>query len=93
MHEIHLSEQLYRQAQERASEAGFGNVDDFVAQIVAHEVQANAANFDEFFTKDVLAELDSIFDGGRVRETTLTSAEVDEHFRRKSAAWRASRGA
>ena len=37
MHQIQLSDQLYQEAQARAADAGFINVDDYVAQVLKEE--------------------------------------------------------
>jgi hypothetical protein len=88
MHHVQLSEQLYRLARQRASEAGFQSVDDYVAEIVESEVSAATANLDHFFTPEILAELDQIHAAVQAGAKTYTAEEVDEHFRRNASAKR-----
>lgn len=42
MHQIHLSDQLYQQAQRRATEAGFPSVDEYIADVVQHDLMSDA---------------------------------------------------
>jgi hypothetical protein len=82
MHPIHVSEQLYQFAERRAADAGFGSVDDFIADYLQHELEDEAEDLSGFFTPERIAEIDRAAaqaDAGQVR----TMAEVREHFRRK----------
>ena len=87
MHQIQLADQLYEEAQRRAIEAGFTTVDEFVADIVAQELELSAENRDHVFTPEVIRELDRVSrhkaGGKRIAD------EVKEHFRTRSEAWRA----
>jgi hypothetical protein len=92
MHQIQLSDQLYQQAKQRATEAGFQSVDEYIADIVESDVSASVANFDHFFTPEVVSHLNQIhaevLEGARV----FSQEEVDEFFRQKSQAWREAHG-
>jgi hypothetical protein len=46
MHQIQLNERLYQQAQRRAAEAGFGSVDEYVADVLQHDFDEETENFD-----------------------------------------------
>ncbi len=57
MHQIQLNDQLYQQAQRRATEAGFGSVDEYVADMLQHDVEEEET-LDQFFTPERLAHID-----------------------------------
>ena len=98
MHEIHLqlTEQVYRQANQRAVEAGFAGLDEFLADAVSELVSAETGDEPEviksLFTPEVLSDLDRIRGAVQAGGKTYSPEEVDEHFRRKSQAWREAHG-
>lgn len=57
MHQIQLDDQLYREAQRRATEAGFASVDKYVADVLQHDLD-DAENLDRLFTPQRLAQID-----------------------------------
>jgi hypothetical protein len=57
MHQIQLDDHLFQVAQQRASEAGFGSVDEYVADVLQHDLE-NAENFDHFFTPERLSHIE-----------------------------------
>lgn len=85
---VQLSDQLYDQARQRASEAGFQSVDEYVADVLASDVGDDLANYAHIFTPEVVAELEKIDVEMKAGGKTFTSEEVDEFLRRKSEAWR-----
>ena len=58
MQQVSLDDQLYREARERAAKAGFASVDDYVADLVAHDFQLDGVNLDQFFTDERRALID-----------------------------------
>ncbi len=87
MHSIQLSDHVYLRAQQRATEAGFPTVDEYVTEIVESEL-VSATNLDHLFTAEILAQLDQIHVEVQGGAKTYSSCDVDEHFQRKSQAWR-----
>jgi hypothetical protein len=84
MHHIQLSDQLYQEAQRRAAEAGFGSVDEYVANVVQHDLE-ETENLDHLFTPERLAHIDRAaaqIDAG----LGIPSEQVREHFRKKREA-------
>ena len=80
MHQIHLNDQLYQEAQRRASAAGFLTVDEYVADVVQHDLQEETENFDYLFTPDRLAHADRAaaqIDAGQ----GISAEQVRDHFR------------
>ena len=81
MHEIQLTDQIYQEAQRRATEGGFASVDEYVAAMLRQEFE-ESENLDHLFTPERLALIDraaSQMDSGQ----GIPSAQVLEHFRRK----------
>jgi hypothetical protein len=81
MHQVHLNEELYREAQRRALEAGFGSVDEYVADVLQQDIE-DADNLDHLFTPERLAHIDRAIaeiDAGH----GFATDEVREHFRKK----------
>ena len=88
MPQIDLTDQIYRQAQRRASEAGFTNVEEYIADIVSQDSADDADNFDHLFTPEVVRDLERISAAAKAGGRTYTSEEVREHLQRKSEQWR-----
>ncbi len=80
MHQINLSEQLFRDVQRRAEAAGFESVDEYVADVLQQELDDE--NLDHLFTPERLAHIDRAIadiDAGK----GIPAEEVREHFRRR----------
>ena len=86
MNQIQLNDQLFEEAKRRASEAGFGSVDDYVAEVVRHDLRDEAENFDHHFTPERLAHIDRAaaqIDAGQ----GLTSAQADAELANRRDEW------
>lgn len=98
MHEIHLqlTEQVYRQANQRAVEAGFSGLDEYLAdavsELVAHVSGDDPELINRLFTPEVISDLDRIRTAFQAGGKTYSSEEVDQHFRQKSQARREAHG-
>lgn len=57
MHHVQLDSQLYQEAQRRAAEAGFDSVDEYVADVLRHDLE-DGENLDHLFTPERLAHID-----------------------------------
>jgi len=82
MHEIQLNDQLYQEAQRRASAAGFETVDEYVADVLQHDLREETENFDYLFTPERLAHIDQAaaqIDAGQ----GIPAEQVRDHFRQK----------
>ena len=85
MHQIQLSDQLYQVAQRRAAEAGFGSVDDYVADVLQHDL-VDTDNFDHLFTPERLAHIDRAaaeIDAGK----GLMLEQADAELAKRRAEW------
>lgn len=81
MHQIQLNDQLYQDALRRASEVGFQTVDEFVADILQHELE-DTENLDHLFSPERLAHIDRAaaqMDAG----LGIPAQQVREHFQQK----------
>lgn len=92
MHRVQLPERLYQEAERRAAEAGFSNVDEYVAQVVSQDLGGEAEDFDFLFTPERLAQLDQISAEIKAGAKTYTMDEVDEHFQKRRETWRQQNG-
>jgi len=92
MPQVQLDDQVFKVAQRRAAEAGYSSVDEYVADVVAHDGDDEADNFDHLFTPEALARLDRISADIRAGGKTYTMDEVREHFEKKRKAWLSNHG-
>jgi PHD/YefM family antitoxin component YafN of YafNO toxin-antitoxin module len=82
MHQIQLNEQLYQDVQRRASAAGFVTVDEYVADVLQHDLNEESESFDYLFTPERLARIDRAaaqIDTGQ----GVPAEQVRDHFRQK----------
>ncbi len=82
MYQIQLADQLYQEAERRASAAGFVSVDEYVADVLQHDLQEETENFDYLFTPERLAHIDRAaaqIDAGQ----GIPAEQVRDHFRQK----------
>jgi hypothetical protein len=87
MHQIQLADQLYQEAQRRAINAGFTTVDEYVADVIAQDLELSHENSDHVFTPEVIGELDRISSAAKAGGKTYSPDEVKEHFCKRSEAW------
>ena len=82
MNQIQLSDQLYQEAQRRASASGFVTVDEYVADVLQHDLREETEDFDSLFTPERLAHIDQAaaqIDAGQ----GIPAEQVRNYFRRK----------
>ena len=91
MYQVQLTDELYKDAQRRAAEAGFSTVDAYVADAVSRDLMDDSdgktAHLDHLFTPERLAPIDQADAEIRAGGKTYTMAEVQEHFEKKRKAW------
>lgn len=62
MQQVQLNERLYQEAKHRAAEAGFASVDEYVAEVLSHDLwpdhDGQTPNLDSLFTPQRLAHID-----------------------------------
>jgi hypothetical protein len=87
---VQLDDRLYQKAKQRAAEAGFASVDEYVADVVGQdlieEFDAKQPDLQHLFTPERIALIEAaaqeIKDG-----KCYTDEQVTEYFRQKRAAW------
>lgn len=82
MQQIQLNDQLYQEAQRRASASGFVTVDEYVANVLLHDLHEESEDLDCLFTPERLAHIDRAaaeIDAGQ----GIPAAQVRDHFRQK----------
>jgi hypothetical protein len=86
MHQVQLSEKLYKEAERRALRAGFGSVDDFVADRLENDFSEDEENFDDRFTPELVTHLDRISTAMKAGKS-VSMEEVDTHIADVRATW------
>jgi hypothetical protein len=86
MHQVQLNEKLYKEAERRAREGGFGSVDEFVAERLESDFSAEQEDFDDRFTPEVVAHLDRISDEMKTGQS-VSPEEIDQHLADVRQAW------
>jgi len=82
MNQIQLDDQLYQEAQRRASAAGFETVNEYVADVLQHDLLEETENLDYLFSPERLAHIDRAtaqIDAGQ----GIPAEQVRDHFRQK----------
>lgn len=92
MHQIHLqlNDQLHNQAKQRAVEAGFASLDEYIVDLLSEDVAQETENLDHRFTPKVMAHLNQIQDEIKAGAKTFTEGEMDEYLQERARAWRES---
>jgi hypothetical protein len=85
MHHIQLDDHLFQVAQQRAVEAGFQSVDEYVADVLQNDLE-DAENLDRFFTPDRLAQIDRAA-AQLAAGQGLTPEETDAELARRREEW------
>ena len=96
MPQIQLDDQVFKAAQHRAAVGGYSSVDEYISDIVVHDLAEDNAgetpNLDHLFTPERLAEINQAaadVEAGNY----FTAEQVREHFKQKRAAWIQKNGA
>jgi hypothetical protein len=82
MQQIQLTDELYQEAQRRASTSGFMTVDEYVADVLQSNLHEETEDFDYRFTQERLAQIDRAaaqIDAGQ----GIPAEQVRDHFRQK----------
>jgi hypothetical protein len=87
MHQVQLNDKLYKEAERRARKAGFGSVDEFVADQLETDFSDEQEDFDARFTPQVVAQLDRI-SGEMKAGKSVSTEEVDQRLADVRETWR-----
>ena len=91
MPQVQIDDQVFKAAQRRAADGGYSSVEAYITDVVVHDLtddRDETPNLDHLFTPQVVTELEQISAKAKAGGKTYTSAEVGEHFRKRSNAWR-----
>jgi len=80
--QVHLEDRVYNEAKRRAEEAGFEDVDSYLADVLANEFEDDIDEMQGFFTPERLAQIDAATAQIKAGES-YTMDEVREHFRKR----------
>jgi hypothetical protein len=86
MYQVQLNDKLYKEAERRAREAGFGSVDEFVADQLETDFCDEQEDFDDRFTPEIVAHLDRI-SGEMKAGKSVSIEEVDKHLADVRETW------
>jgi len=87
MHQIQLTDQVYKQAKNQANEAGFTSVDESVADVPTHAVFIDTENLDHLFTPERIAHIDAVISKVHAGGATFTMEQVREKLGKNRADW------
>ena len=90
MPQIELTKQIFEAARRRAADVGFSSVDEYIADVLVHELGEDTDNFDRLFTPERTAQLEKNSSEIKAGGKTFTMQEVEEHFENKRKAWLAN---
>ena len=79
MHQINLSDQLYEDVRRRSVQAGFASVEDYIADMLAEDLENETPDLAHFFTPERMAlirDADAGIDAGEFRTSAQAEAEL-----------------
>ena len=90
MHQVQLNDKLYKEAERRAAEAGFPTVDEYVADVVSHDLVEDTGgeipNLDHLFTPERLAHIDKA-EAEIKAGNFYTADQADAELAKRRAEW------
>jgi len=90
MPQIQLNDQIFTAAQRRAAGAGYASVDEYVADVVAHDLSAengaDTPDLDHLFTPERLAHIDAA--AAQIKDGNFyTTEQADAELAKRRAEW------
>jgi hypothetical protein len=86
MHQVNLSDELYQSIQRRAVVAGFSGVDEFVVDILSHEIDGDTPDLDYLFTPERIAQIKQSDDQIQAGHF-FTTEQTDEELVKRKQQW------
>lgn len=93
MPHIQIDDLVFKAAERRAAEGGYATVDEYISDVVTHDLGEESERFDVLFTHERLADLKRISVEMQNGGTRHTMAELMAHFDNKRKTWLANRPA
>jgi hypothetical protein len=87
MPQIQLTDQIFDAARRRAADGGFSSVDEYIADVLVHDLGEDTDNFDRLFTPERTGHLEKISAEIKAGGKTYTVQEVEKHFENKRKVW------
>jgi hypothetical protein len=89
MQQVQLNDQLYKDVQRRATEAGFSTVDEYVADVLSFDLHEGTENLEHLFTPQRLAHIDKA--EAEIKSGNFFTAEqADAELAKRRAEWLAN---
>lgn len=85
MSHVQLDDHLYQEAQRRAAASGFASVDEYVADVLQHDLE-DAENLDYLFAAERLAQVDRAAAQIRAGQG-LTTQQADAELAKRRDEW------
>jgi hypothetical protein len=90
MAQVQLNDRIFVAAQRRAADGGYSSVDEYIADIVVHDLGDESGgatpNLDRFFTPDRLARIDKAEADVRAGKG-FTDEQAETELARRRAEW------
>jgi hypothetical protein len=86
MHQVQLNDQLYKEVRRRATEAGFSTVDEYIAEVLSHDLHDDTENLDHLFTPERLAHIDKA-EAEIKAGNFYTADQADAELAKRRAEW------
>jgi len=86
MQQVQLNDHLYKKVQRRAAEAGFSTVDEYIADVLSHDLHEGTENLDPLFTPERLAHIDKA-EAEIKAGNFYTTDQADAELAKRRAEW------
>jgi hypothetical protein len=86
MHQIQLNDKLCKEAEQRAVVGGFPSVDEYIADVLRHDLHEGTENLDHLFTPERLVHIDKA--EAEIKAGNFYTAEqADSELAKRKAEW------
>lgn len=92
MAQVRIDDEVFEAALRRATSAGYANVDEYITDIVVHDLDEAGDDVSLIFTPERIAELERISSEIKAGGRTYSMAEAHEHFENRRKEWLANHG-
>jgi hypothetical protein len=83
MQQIQLTDQLYQEMQRRAVAAGFSTVDEYITDVLTHDLDDGVEHYDHLFTPERLGPME----GDNKSSKSLSAEEMEAELNRRRSQW------
>ena len=86
MPQIEVPDQIFRAAQRRAVDSGYASVDEYLLEVISHELDEATENLDAYFTPERLALCDRALEEIKSGKF-FTAEQADAELAKRRAEW------